>query len=233
MKYLVQWFCWFALFVVVLGVYGFENVFVAVAGDPTGIVLGMVGFTVAILIFSFINIIHISRQMYVVDIVEKAFQAGEPFPEEALSAKIGHHLRNLKMILDQVENPKSERVDQGRLIDVLGGELESRDRFVDLASGLLTSLGFVGTLVGMVAVVGGLEDMMTTITDGENGIAGMSTTIGGMRTVFFTTIVGALGGGVLLQLLHHIYMQGSDTLLRRIDELTEVRVIPYLRKVER
>lgn len=229
-KYLWQWAFLNVLLAVIMAVYGFNHVVSIIRGDDTNITLGMFIFGAAIWAFSFKNILWISRELDIVGRVSEGLnKKGKGFPKELREENlIGRHFRNIRKIFDTQQGKRG--VDQGRLIDVIGGELDARDHLTELAAGMLITLGFIGTVVGMVGAVSGIDSMVGSVGDGGGGFAGMSDTMRGLKTVFFTTIVGAVIGGLLLRGLHYIYEQATGDLLRQIDEITEVSVIPVLWK---
>lgn len=97
-------------------------------------------------------------------------------------------------------------VDIDQLLDTFVARHNSRIRFIGGLGAILITLGLLGTIIGLLMSVQGLGDIA-----GEAGSqaglsesamkAGLSNTINGMGTAFYTTLFGALFGGVVLRIL--------------------------------
>lgn len=139
----------------------------------------------------------------------------------------GRHIGHLLHVffLDQ-------QVDQNRLLDHLEGRLLERLRPVALLSQLLVTLGLIGTVLGLIALVGGLGGVV-----GDNGaealVRGIQTVLAGMGTAFYTTLLGAVFGGVALRILNAVIESGIERFIADLGECMEVRVLPPLRQVAR
>ena len=79
---------------------------------------------------------------------------------------------------------------------------QSTQNLAGLFSTVLVSLGLVGTVAGLITSMGGMTGIMDSVSgSGEGLAASFSQTMGGLSTAFFTTLVGALLGGVVLRVL--------------------------------
>ena len=107
---------------------------------------------------------------------------------------------------------------------------------IDVLSGVLVSLGLIGTIVGLVSMTNGLSGTLDSLGDSSDASAlmtGMRGTMQGLGTAFYTTLVGAILGSVVLRILNNVYTSNVDHFVSYIASLTEVRIIPRLRKRSR
>jgi MotA/TolQ/ExbB proton channel family len=75
-------------------------------------------------------------------------------------------------------------------------------RTLSVISGLMVTLGLIGTILGLIISIGGLETVMTQVEGLSQGIfGGIKETIRGMAIAFYSTLFGAVLGAVVLRLL--------------------------------
>ncbi|MEM6553305.1 MAG: hypothetical protein AAF750_14405 [Planctomycetota bacterium] len=147
------------------------------------------------------------------------------------------HIANLYEVFRRDVN-----ISQDNLVTLMQTRLLSRTRVVEFASGVLVTLGLVGTIIGLIASAGGLGqvfDAAAQATDTDTGsggdgiLEGMRQTLNGMGIAFYTTLMGAILGGVCLRLLSSLVDAAIDHIVSRIAELTEVYILPILRRAAR
>ena len=152
-----------------------------------------------------------------------------PFIRQCESSLLRDHLVNLHEIAK-----RDPHVTQDNLVVLLQSRLNSRLRLTDSASAVLVTLGLVGTIIGLIASVSGVSDVMAAVgTDKTALLGGMQHTLGGMGTAFYTTLLGALIGGIVLRILSTIVASHADHLVAHIAELSEVHILPALRNASR
>jgi hypothetical protein len=106
-------------------------------------------------------------------------------------------LTSVKSSLD-----KKEHVEVKNLLSNYGVKLGIRIRNVSVVSGVLITIGLLGTVIGLIITVGGLSTVLNSAGNNyEDMIAGMNRTVMGMGTAFYTTFFGGLLGGVVLRVL--------------------------------
>ncbi|MEM7312820.1 MAG: MotA/TolQ/ExbB proton channel family protein [Planctomycetota bacterium] len=125
---------------------------------------------------------------------------------------------------------------QDRLIMLLYSRMMSHARIVDVLSGILVTLGLVGTIVGLISMTDGLAGTLASL--GEDGqastlLAGMRTTMSGLGTAFNTTLVGAVLGSVFLRVLNSLYGANVDRLVAYVASTAEINVVPQLKLLAR
>lgn len=84
---------------------------------------------------------------------------------------------------------------------------------IEVLSNLLITLGLIGTVVGLTLTMTGLTGSLDALgSDQEMLIAGLRKAMGGMGTAFYTTLLGAVLGGVLLRIFALITDNGIGSL---------------------
>ncbi len=122
---------------------------------------------------------------------------------------------------------RGERVDIRNLVSSYGVKLGVRIKNVSVVSGMLITIGLLGTVIGLIITVGGLSDVLTAAgQDYDTMIAGMTETVSGMGTAFYTTFFGALLGGVVLRVLASEVDKSATQLAGDALELGELWLAP-------
>ena len=84
---------------------------------------------------------------------------------------------------------------------------------VEVIGNLLITLGLIGTVMGLTLTLTGLTNSLEALGhDQELLIAGLQKAMGGMGTAFYTTLLGAVLGGVLLRVFAQITENGVGAL---------------------
>ena len=122
-------------------------------------------------------------------------------------------------------------VDQFMLAGALRVRLMMPIHILHYVANMLILLGLIGTVVGFVIAVAGLGD---SLAGGENlqrvqGVLGQIVT--GMGVALFTTLVGAILGGLWLQLHYQILERAIAGLVVDVVEHADIEIIPELAKV--
>lgn len=139
------------------------------------------------------------------------------------------HIDNLHEIFRRDFN-----ISQDNLITLLQARLLSRTRIVDFSSSILVTLGLVGTIIGLIRSADGLGEVFTTMARGDTSIMeGVDAALGGMGVAFYTTLMGAILGGVCLRLLSNLVDANTEHIVSHIAELTEIYILPILRRAAR
>jgi hypothetical protein len=82
----------------------------------------------------------------------------------------------------------------------------------DVIGNLLITLGLIGTVVGLTLVLTGLTGSLEALGhDSEMMLSGLRTAMAGMGTAFYTTLLGAVLGGVLLRVFAQITEHGINS----------------------
>ncbi|MFN3166013.1 MAG: MotA/TolQ/ExbB proton channel family protein [Phycisphaeraceae bacterium] len=125
-------------------------------------------------------------------------------------------------------------ISQDNLVTLLQARLLAKTRVVEFCSSILVTLGLVGTIIGLIQSAGGLSEVITAMT-GEDGTVmdGVYKALSGMGVAFYTTLMGAILGGVCLRLLSNLVDANIEHIVSHIAELTEIYILPILRRAGR
>jgi len=103
---------------------------------------------------------------------------------------------------------------------LLSVELSSYQRTshsVEVIGNLLITLGLIGTVMGLTLTLTGLTSSLEALGhDQELLLSGLRKAMAGMGTAFYTTLLGAVLGGVLLRVFAQITEQGTESLYDRL-----------------
>lgn len=156
----------------------------------------------------------------------------ESFLERAPQSVFRSHIDNLYTI--SLSNPD---VSQDNLIEVLHTRLMARNRVVELFSSILITLGLIGTILGLIIMMGDLTETMGGGSVGDELLAKLGDpntgALRGLSTAFLTTLLGAIFGGVVLRVLTSVVDASIMRYTAHLAELTEVHVIPFMRQSAR
>ena len=101
-----------------------------------------------------------------------------------------------------LEHPARSSLHVKDLIDAYYSTCEAPLRFVTSLAGLLVTLGLIGTILGLIVSVNGLEAMMQSVGQADDGIfGGVKDAIEGMSIAFYSTLFGSILGAVVIRLL--------------------------------
>lgn len=194
--------------------------------DGTGLVLVIMGvFVLSLILLSHVQK-EIVRQMGLLSSQAKQlylYSQVSVFLQDACDSLFRSHVGNLACMAGS-----GKAVVQNNLIEIIGAKYDSKLRIVNLLSGIIITLGLIGTILGMLNAVGGLDGLMGAMgnQDGvKNTIGGV---LGGVSTAFYTTLVGSVLGSVILRLLGAYVVETKNSLIRKISEICEVIIIPKL-----
>jgi hypothetical protein len=99
---------------------------------------------------------------------------------------------------------------------LLTSELATYQRIshsIDVIGNLLITLGLIGTVAGLTLVLTGLTGSLEALGhDSEMMLSGLRKAMAGMGTAFYTTLLGAVLGGVLLRVFAQISEHGVNSI---------------------
>ncbi len=126
---------------------------------------------------------------------------------------------------------RGERVDMRNLVASYGAKLKGRVDNVSVISGMLITIGLLGTVMGLIVTVSGLDEVLqSSSSDFASMKAGMTKTVSGMGTAFYTTFFGALLGGVVLKVLGAEMKKSSTCLVADALRFAELFIAPQFHK---
>lgn len=151
------------------------------------------------------------------------------FLQNSESSLFRDHIDNLHEIFRRDVN-----ISQDNLVTLLQSRLLAKTRVVEFCSSILVTLGLVGTIIGLIQSAGGLGEVFKAMASEDGSIMeGVDAALGGMGVAFYTTLMGAVLGGVCLRLLSNLVDANTEHIVSHIAELTEIYILPILRRAGR
>jgi len=106
------------------------------------------------------------------------------------------------LALTILNHPNREQIRIKDLVDSYFSSSEVPLRTLSILAGLMVTLGLIGTILGLIISVAGLETIMQNVGVANSGLtAGIQETIKGMAIAFYSTLFGAILGAVVLRML--------------------------------
>ena len=131
-------------------------------------------------------------------------------------------------------------VEQGDEVDFQGLMASYQERFmgsvrgVSVLSGVLITVGLLGTVVGLIITVSGISGVLNAVgQDYDMVVQGMNQTVEGMGSAFYTTFFGGLLGGVFLRILHIENYRSVTALLADCEQLAVRWIMPLSQRAAR
>jgi hypothetical protein len=107
-----------------------------------------------------------------------------------------------ELALTIINHPNREQIRIKDLVDSYFSSSEVPLRTLSIFAGLMVTLGLIGTILGLIISVAGLEVIMQNVGVAGTGLmAGIQETIKGMAIAFYSTLFGAILGAVVLRML--------------------------------
>jgi len=212
LKTLVIWIAWaLASVLVFAALYRQADVVGFIERDTTRITWIIVGLFFLGTIISFVQVLFLTAEWF------RAYRLERALAKHGLRAiRLRKKKRRIvERIVDAVQricesgsSPKLELL----IATELAAELR-KSRFVALVGNLLITLGLVGTVFGMTMTMAGLSGALEAL--GENNdalVEGLRHAMSGMGVAFYTTLIGAVLGGVLLRVFSWITASSVEAL---------------------
>jgi len=125
-------------------------------------------------------------------------------------------------------------IDQAVLIEVMHARLSARNKGLEVLGSTLVTMGLIGTIFGLVFLTDGMADVMLKHGASSNVVEGLfakgSGPMYGLGFAFYTTLLGAFAGGIVLRFFSMWFEARISDFVATIAELTEVNVLPRIRK---
>jgi len=227
-----EWFLYVGILCLLLSMVLGPLMVIALKSDNSGISIIILVIFLGALGKSFWNIRYLDKQIHLAN--EQISHLGEiknilHFLQSTERSLLREHVSNLFTIFK-----RDVSIQQDNLVSLLQMRLLSQTKLVGFCSNILVTLGLVGTIVGLISSASGLGTVMESVGEDHNALLeGMQKTVHGMGTAFYTTLLGAALGGVVLRLLVNLIDTNVDLLVSRIAEICEIYVLPVLRRAAR
>ncbi|MBL1277681.1 MAG: MotA/TolQ/ExbB proton channel family protein [Ectothiorhodospiraceae bacterium] len=218
---LVLWVIWAAAAVIIyLGLYLDTEVWDFVQNDHSRItwaIIGLFGLGVAI---SFALTILLTLEFVKVDSLEHIAKRDGWLGIQEADKKgcVAEFFSSLRTIINNNGDLNIEA-----LVDVEFSVYQRIAHSLEIIGNLLITLGLIGTVVGLTLTLTGLTSSLDALGhDQDQLLAGLRGAMAGMGTAFYTTLLGAVLGGVLLRIFAHIDENGVESLE---DALTRICLV--------
>ena len=119
-------------------------------------------------------------------------------------------------------------LDHGMLAGALRARLFLPIQIINYVANVLILLGLIGTVVGFVIAVSGLGDSIAGGTNLERVQGVLGQIVNGMGVALFTTLVGAILGGLWLEIHYQMLARAAGGLANDIVEYADVEIVPAL-----
>ncbi len=214
---LTLWSAWATISIAVyLTLYIDAKVWTFIENDPsriTWLILGL--FTLGVVGSAVLALLLTVEGIFVRKILESAKAGGLRGIKSATHRRASQRFfRAMQDTLDADGQPDAEL-----LANIELAVYQRISHSVEVIGNLLITLGLIGTVMGLTLTLTGLTSSLEALGhDQALLLAGLQKAMGGMGTAFYTTLLGAVLGGVLLRVFAQITDNGVgglyDSLMR-------------------
>ena len=188
---LMIWAIYVLVMVVIMAATLFKYFRTGVAADTSYFSLVIAGTFLCSFVYSFVIASRLRREWNGIDRLDGTIKnsTAADSAAERLALSILNH-----------GSPETAKVKD--LVDAYYSTQEIPLRTLSVISGLMVTLGLIGTILGLIISVAGLEAIMTEVgIANKNIFGGVKETIQGMAIAFYATLFGAVLGAVVLRML--------------------------------
>ncbi len=208
---LVLWIVWAAAAIIIyFGLYQDTEIWDFVKRDPSRITWAIIGLFGLGVTASFILTITLTLESIKVDLLESIAKKKGWLGIQQTDKKgcVANYFSSLRTI---VENNGELNIEA--LVDVEFSIYQRSAHALEIIGNLLITLGLIGTVVGLTLTLTGLTGSLEALGhDQDQLLSGLRGAMSGMGTAFYTTLLGAVLGGVLLRIFAHIDESGVESL---------------------
>jgi hypothetical protein len=188
---LLIWSAYVLVMVLILGATLHKQFGTGVAADTSYFSLVIAGTFACSFVYSFFIAYRLRREWQGINRLDGTLNnsAAPDSAAERLALSIVNH-----------GSPETAKIKD--LVDAYYSRQEIPMRTLSVISGLMVTLGLIGTILGLIISVAGLEAIMTEVgIANKNIFGGVKETIQGMAIAFYATLFGAVLGAVVLRML--------------------------------
>jgi|CXWL01.1.fsa_nt_gi hypothetical protein len=231
---LAEWLLWLVISLLIFGALTIGMILKNQEIIEYGMYIVIGGLAVGLIIKGYLDARFIEKEKLLaskqVRILEQVDDF-ETFLKLAPSSIFRSHIDNLYTI-----SLSQHDVNQDNLIEILHSRLLAKNKVVELFASILITLGLIGTIVGLIIMMDGLSAiihsqqannenlLLSLVKPGEGPLAGLG-------VAFYTTLLGAVLGGVVLRILTNVIDSNIMQYTAHLAELTEVHVLPAMRRM--
>ncbi|MDH5378303.1 MAG: MotA/TolQ/ExbB proton channel family protein [Gammaproteobacteria bacterium] len=222
----VVWLLWAsAATIIYLGLYVDTDILAFLSQDKSKITWIITAlFIIGVLTSFFLTIrltsegVEITRQEYLAQ--EKGLMGVEASHRKKRA--VNRFFDSLKVVAACNESP-----DFDSLISMEYAVYYRISHAIEVLGNLLITLGLIGTVMGLTLTLTGLTSSLDALgTDQDLLLEGLRKAMSGMGTAFYTTLLGAVLGGVLLRIFALITENGITSLHEQLNRICMVYLAP-------
>jgi hypothetical protein len=188
---LIIWSVYVIVMLLILVVTLHKTFLVGITADSSYFSFVIAGAFACAFVYSYFKAVQLRREWVGINRLERTIK-GSLAPKsdaEKLALSVLNH-----------SAPQTIRIKD--LVDSYYSAHEVPLRTLSVVASLMVTLGLIGTILGLIISIGGLESVMTEVESLSKGIfGGIKETIRGMAIAFYSTLFGAVLGAVVLRML--------------------------------
>jgi len=188
---LLTWAAYLAVMLLVLAATLYKQFGAGIAADTSYFSLVIAGTFLCSFVYSFFIASRLRREWKGINRLDSTIKNQAPATSVA---------ERLALSIVNLGSPDGPKVKD--LVDSYYSTEEVPLRTLSVIAGLMVTLGLIGTILGLIISVAGLETVMTQVgIANKNIFGGIKETIQGMAIAFYATLFGAVLGAVVLRML--------------------------------
>ncbi len=213
---LISWAVWSIFFGMLFIAVMIQFLGPSLKADKSGISTGIIFLFLTGWVISFLHALSLTRDWKSLNQSPDIISTTEPEHEVGI-------LRLLHKVKRKSEEGMSISFDN--VINSYRMRMDGPRRIVVAFSSILITIGLIGTILGLINSMAGLNDIIMSVTTSrESLITGLQHTLSGMGTAFYSTLYGAIFGGVMLRLLANNALSSESSILGTALEYLELNV---------
>ena len=190
---LIIWSAYVLVMLLILVVTLYKHFSVGLSADTSYFSMVIAGTFLCAFVYSFVMAYKLRREWKSINSLDDTIR--NPRPPNSSAERLAFSI---------VNHGRPETIKIKDLVDSYYSAQEVPFRTLSVIAGLMVTLGLIGTILGLIISVSGLETVMTQVgtPGGSKGIfGGIKETIQGMAIAFYATLFGAVLGAVVLRML--------------------------------
>ncbi len=205
MKTFVFWVVWATISAVVfMQLYQQADLWEFIRHDSSRVTWVIIYAFALGVVISFLHVLLLTREWYFAYMMEAKLKRGGLHAARSPTRRVSSASSRFFEALQHIDKSGGQVV----LTDLSTVEFASHirsSRFVGLLGSLLITVGLIGTVMGLTITLTGLNGALNNVVaDTETMLSSLSEALSGMGLAFYTTLLGAIMGGVLLRVFAYI-----------------------------
>lgn len=217
-RLLLVWLLWAGTAITILmGMYVETDVVTFIRSDPSGLSWAIIGLFLVGVFLSFLLTMRLTQEL--VDVQEMEVQAREHgllgIRTEGRKRAGARFFESVKSVADNNASPNMET-----LLHVELSLYQRVSNAIAVMGNLLITQGLIGTVVGLTITLSGLSGTLDALGHDETLLLeGLRKAMSGMGTAFYTTLMGAVFGGLVVRVFALITEGGVEQLQDRLTRI--------------